>query len=749
MFLRSLNGKLLLGISALVIGSSLLISLMFTNLYGSSLVRWATAQAENISHAIALEATDKILINDLVALQKMLDQQILSDKAIAYIFVHRGGEILAHTFTGGFPSALLQVNAAPPGDHGHVQVIASTTGEHFLDIAWPVLGGKGGVLRVGFTDKFYRQHIAKLWMQLGALTFCILFLALAATFFFIKRITRPLTALTEAAAKISQGKFDVTVEVKGHIEVEKLAGAFNSMVSRVKEYTLRLENQTRELEHAYIQTKTQAQALERAYHQTKTLCDIVQQVGTFRTLPEIGLFLIKKSQQILKCKHMVLLILNEIQNAISFLSEKDAKSLKQHEAYQHFKNLLVDIKKVTISNKMVLQPPLIPADFETMERQAIVPLHYQNKPFGALVIACPGECQCSMKEIEVVGLILTQACGAMERAILQEEEIRTIQNLMDVTAEFSGIIGKNPKMLVLYELIENIAPSDATVLIQGESGTGKELVAMAIHHQSPRKDKPFVVINCSAYPPTLIESELFGHEKGAFTGALRQKAGRFEQAHGGTVFLDEIGEIFPSAQIKLLRVLQNHKFERIGGEKTIEVDVRILAATNKDLLQEVKDGRFREDLFYRLNVIPIYLPPLRERPNDIPLLAHHFLRRFAATQGKEIETFSPEAMRILFDYPWPGNVRELENSIEHAAVLVKERQVQISDLPAVLQAFGNHGSNQKILPIMAEREREILEQVLKECNWNKRLAAGRLGISRNTLYLKLKKYQITKSSTLH
>ena len=215
------------------------------------------------------------------------------------------------------------------------------------------------------------------------------------------------------------------------------------------------------------------------------------------------------------------------------------------------------------------------------------------------------------------------------------------------------------------------------------------------------------------------------------------------------MFLDEIGEISPSAQIKLLRVLQTHKFERIGGEKIIEVDVRILAATNKDLLQEVKDGRFREDLFYRLNVIPLHLPPLRERRNDIPLLAHHFLRRFTAIQGKEIEAFRPEAMRILFDYPWPGNVRELENSIEHAAVLAKERQVQISDLPAALQTFWDHASNQKILPTMAAREREILEQVLKECNWNKKLAADHLGISRNTLYLKLKKYQITKSSTLY
>ncbi|MCK7508445.1 MAG: sigma-54 dependent transcriptional regulator [Desulfobacterales bacterium] len=222
------------------------------------------------------------------------------------------------------------------------------------------------------------------------------------------------------------------------------------------------------------------------------------------------------------------------------------------------------------------------------------------------------------------------------------------------------------------------------MLIQGESGTGKELVARAIHQHSPRSDKPFVVINCSAYPSTLLESELFGHEKGAFTGASRRRAGRFEQAHGGTVFLDEIGEISQTAQIKLLRVLQSQKFERIGGEQTLAVDVRILAATNKNLLEQVKAGQFREDLFYRLNVIPIQLPPLRDRQNDIPLLARHFLRMFAERQKKDIREFSSEAMRIILNYRWPGNVRELENTIEHAVVLAKGKAVEAVDLPLLV-----------------------------------------------------------------
>jgi len=237
----------------------------------------------------------------------------------------------------------------------------------------------------------------------------------------------------------------------------------------------------------------------------------------------------------------------------------------------------------------------------------------------------------------MAGLILTQTAGVIMRAISQEEELRDLRSRVESIVEFSGIIGKDPKMQEIYRLIDNIASTDVTALILGENGTGKEMVASAIHNQSLRKDKPFVVINCSAYPAALLESELFGHEKGAFTGAIRQKPGRFEQADGGTVFLDEVGDIPPSAQIKLLRVLQTQQFERVGGEKTLDVNVRILAATNKDLDREVKNGRFREDLFYRLNVIPVNLPPLNQRHTDIPLLARHFLRHFAQEQDKEIE----------------------------------------------------------------------------------------------------------------
>jgi two-component system response regulator HydG len=383
----------------------------------------------------------------------------------------------------------------------------------------------------------------------------------------------------------------------------------------------------------------------------------------------------------------------------------------------------------------------LPLDLNPAGQLAVLPFHHHQELLGAIVIGCPQECACVARELEVIELILNQTAGALRRAVRHEEEIQDLRARVETTAGFSGMVGKDPKMQVVYKLIEDVAPTDATVLIQGESGTGKELVARAIHRQSPRRDKPFVVINCSAYPSTLLESELFGHEKGAFTGASRRRSGRFEQAHGGTVFLDEIGEISPAAQIKLLRVLQSQKFERIGGEQTLAVDVRILAATNKNLLDQVKDGKFREDLFYRLNVIPVELPPLRDRQNDIPILARHFLKRFSQKQGKGVTEFDGETMRVLLSYGWPGNVRELENTVEHAVVLAKGKAVEVVDLPGALidrPAADTQAPDKTIV----RNEARLLREVLEECNWNKTVAATRLGISRSTLYEKIKKYQL-------
>jgi two-component system response regulator HydG len=732
--MQSLRTKLLVAVSALVISSGLLISLLVTQRYSNSLLEAMTAQGENLAHAAALDAADKILINDLVALQKMLDHQLRSNPAIAYLFIFRDGRILAHTFDKGVPADLLNANIIKSGDQAHFQEITSTTREHYLDIAWPIFSGKAGVLRLGFSKKPYRMQVTKLWIQMSGLTLGILLFAISGSLIFVRRITRPLAALAKATQKVDEGETGVRVQVQGKDEVGRLAASFNHMIARNEEYTSRLEEQTMDL--------------ERAHHQTRTFCNIVQEIGTLHTLKEIGSFLITKIQDILKCHHMVLLIYNRNQDFIFALSESGIKDLKDPEVIQTAIGFLEGLRKVTFIEDMTFKPPLVTENFQDAARQAIIPFHHENQLFGALVVACPGECTCNGEETDMAGLILSQAAGVVKRAILHEEEIRDIQSRVESTAEFSGIIGKDPQMQLIYKLIEDIAPTDANVLIQGESGTGKELIARAIQQKSPRKDKPLIVINCSAYPATLLESELFGHEKGAFTGAIRQKTGRFEQAHGGTVFLDEIGEIPLQAQIKLLRVLQTKQFERLGGEQTLTVDVRILAATNKDLLQEVRNGHFREDLYYRLNVIPIFLPLLRKRRNDIPLLVNHFLRRFAAEQGKKVKGFASEAMRLLLDYPWPGNVRELENSIEHATVLAKGDRIDVLDLPPALHDTSFAVSEKSSGTTLLENERILLQVVLKECDWNKKQAAERLGISRSTLYGKLRKYQITKA-TIH
>ncbi len=306
---------------------------------------------------------------------------------------------------------------------------------------------------------------------------------------------------------------------------------------------------------------------------------------------------------------------------------------------------------------------------------------------------------------------------------------------------FGNILGKNARMQEVFELISDIADTDSTVLIQGESGTGKELIARAIHFNSHRKNKPFIVANCSAYSQNLLESELFGHEKGSFTGAIRRKVGRFELADGGTIFLDEIGEVSPPTQILLLRVLQDHRFERVGGEETLEVDARVIAATNKNLTEEMKKGTFREDLFYRLNVIPIFVPPLRERKDDIPLLASYFLQKFSRERGKEVTGFSPEVIEILLAHSWPGNVRELENVIDHAIIISKQDKVLPRDLPQFL--------SQRSLPAqefttLEDYEKNLILRTLQETNWNKHKASKKLNINRSTLYGKIKRYGLEK-----
>jgi two-component system, NtrC family, response regulator HydG len=297
------------------------------------------------------------------------------------------------------------------------------------------------------------------------------------------------------------------------------------------------------------------------------------------------------------------------------------------------------------------------------------------------------------------------------------------------------------EMRNIARMIEQVAPSTATVLITGDSGTGKEVIADAIHSASPRRGKPLIKVSCAALPETLLEAELFGYEKGAFTGANARKEGRFELANGGTLFLDEIGEITPAVQVKLLRVLQDQKFERLGGTRTIDADVRILAATNKDLQKEVEERRFREDLFYRLNVISLRIPSLRERKDDIQLLAMHFLKTYADRNQKKVEGFSEDAMLALTSYDWPGNVRELENAIERAVVFTSGTVVPLSVLPQNVSTFGDskHSLTFKIGTPLRELERKAIEITLQHARGDKNLAARLLGVATRTIYRHLER----------
>jgi len=333
---------------------------------------------------------------------------------------------------------------------------------------------------------------------------------------------------------------------------------------------------------------------------------------------------------------------------------------------------------------------------------------------------------------------------------LKRAEERAAQAASELSERYSlaNIVGKSRPMQELYSLIELAAASDATVLITGETGTGKELVASAIHYLSPRRERPLVKVNCSALPETLLESELFGHVRGAFTGAHQDKTGRFELADGGTIFLDEVGDISPLIQLKLLRVLQDHEFERVGESATRKMDVRVIAATHRDLRELMREGRFREDLYYRLKVFPIHVPPLREHKEDIPLLIEHLIAELNERTGKAITGLEADAMRALMDHCWPGNVRELENAIEHAFVTCPGGEIGLFDLPvevrkaelsretcAERQATGSR-------PARGTTREELLA-LLEECNWNKAEVARRLGVDRSTVWRRMKRLGIT------
>ncbi len=347
--------------------------------------------------------------------------------------------------------------------------------------------------------------------------------------------------------------------------------------------------------------------------------------------------------------------------------------------------------------------------------------------------------------------LLSIVSRALSHKTLQQEN-HQLRSALHKKYRFDNIVGSSEEIRKVLGMVERVADSDSTVLVTGESGTGKELIAKAIHYNSPRASKPFIPINCGAIPAELLESELFGHVKGAFTGAIANRVGRFEMASGGTLFLDEIGELSLNLQVKLLRVLQERRFEPVGSAKTQEADVRIIAATNVDLAKAVKNGQFREDLFYRLHVIPIGIPSLKERRSDIPLLLHHFVQHFNSTKNRGLTGFSPDALEALYHYPWPGNIRELENLVERLAILKGNGQVEVADLPEHYRASRSDslfGPGETAVEIpdagvdfntaVDNYENLLILQALEKTGWNRNQAAALLKLNRTTLVEKIKK----------
>lgn len=346
------------------------------------------------------------------------------------------------------------------------------------------------------------------------------------------------------------------------------------------------------------------------------------------------------------------------------------------------------------------------------------------------------------KPIERERLLITVKNALMTSSL--RREVDELKSELKQKYTFKNIIGQSGVMQEVFKSVEKVVDSNVTVLIQGESGTGKELIARAIHyHGRTRSNKPFVAVNCTALPESLLESELFGHEKGSFTGAVGRRVGKFEQASSGTIFLDEVGLMSPATQAKVLRVLQEREFERVGGTELIKVDVRVISATNKDLEEAMKKGEFREDLYYRISVFPIKLPALRERKEDIPLVAAHFLKKYNEQENKQIEGISPEALELLMAYNWPGNVRELENAVERAVVLTTDKEIGAKELPAAVRSLGEkklYESDNTLSSWIEKLEEEALRQALLENEGNISKTAKKLGIGRATIYRKAKKY---------
>ncbi|MSU41852.1 MAG: sigma-54-dependent Fis family transcriptional regulator [Pedosphaera sp.] len=422
---------------------------------------------------------------------------------------------------------------------------------------------------------------------------------------------------------------------------------------------------------------------------------------------------------------------------------EDAESAQRLLEEQHFEVLITDLRMPKASGldlikraKALARPPvcILMTAYGT-EEDAVAAMK-----LGADDYIPKGRLQIDELEMRIARAL---------RALSLEQENRVLRQHIDAKFGLENILGKSPAMQEVLEMVQQVAPARASVLILGESGTGKELVAKAIHNLSSRARQPMVTVHCAALSPTLLESELFGHEKGAFTGAHERRIGRFELAQGGTLFLDEIGEIDAAIQVKLLRFLGERTFERVGSNRTQAADVRVIAATNRNLAAAVAAGKFREDLFFRLRVMEILMPPLRERGTDIVLLAQSFLKEYAKENRKNVTEFQPDAVEALMNYPWPGNVRELRTAVEHAVVLCRGAAIALRDLPAGVRGNapslphpGAHGVLGKQAVTVEDAERALIIRALKECHGNRSEAATKIGMSRRTLHRKLHTYNL-------
>jgi len=490
--------------------------------------------------------------------------------------------------------------------------------------------------------------------------------------------------------------------------------------------------------------------LQQTQLQLEKLYDIARERTNRRSIPELVQFLGAKVQELFPQAEPLFLIMEPARNRFLGLEECPRDFWEPlHRLFRRLEQLhlgpewcrsLRQLREPQVfsyqasGDSGLLFQPLS----EIYQSWVGVPILSQQRCLGLFLLGCHVPQVFSREDVHFLHAVFAQVAGYLRYLLHQEEGGGSLEPAAQPKTSHGEIIGQSKKMQEVYQFIDLVSGTDAAILITGENGAGKELVAHTIHSQSKRSRGPFVVANCSAYSSTLLESELFGHEKGAFTGAIRRKKGRLELAQGGTLFLDEIGDLSPATQVLLLRFLQDHSFERVGGEATLEADVRLLAATHKDLFREVQAGRFRDDLYYRLNVVTVHLPPLRERPEDIPLLCQHFLQKYGGRESKRLPRFSPDALESMMEYDWPGNVRQLENAVSHAVMLAQGDFIRRRHLPRFLKEAAPEVSPASL----AESERRLILRVLKEAGWNKHEAARRLKVSRSTLYSKIKRYQL-------